>query len=161
MNVQFIRAENDAPIERIYIAAITLKNFRGARNTRAHLFRSGYSANELDALAGKGVVGPADPATPPELIPADGERAALECVLEAFTLAEGEALAAYLKERYADQISDVFICPMDLPAPLGVGPLAKLPETGRSGFIHFDRAKNYPLPFAFKGYYELDAAPDA
>ena len=140
--------------ERVFIGAAVLKSLRGKEHVEAQLFRA-EPATGLEALKGQGLVAAADPALPPELLAGATEEAALECLLEAFTAEEARAIAAYLQERYEDQVESLVFCPIDLPVPLGVGPLAKIPETGASGFVNFDLAPDYPLKFKFRGYYDL------
>lgn len=141
--------------ERIYIAAATLKELRGRKNVEVQLFRPGATAEEMAALRDQGLVGDPPPEMPKELLAGATMENALACLLEAFTAAETEQLAAYLQERYADQVERLVICPMTLPVPLGVGPLAQIPESDSSGFLNFDLAPDYPLPFRFRGFYEF------
>lgn len=155
MEIKFVEARNTHGLDRIYIAAAQLANFRGKPHLETQLFRSGADEAELVSLRGMGLVGAPDPEMPPEVLTGATEDAALHCVLEAFTLVEARQLADYLGNRYADQMERLVICPMDLPIPLGVGSLAAIPETATSGFINFDLARDYPLPFKFKGYYDL------
>lgn len=149
MKLDFHRAEKPA-LERIYIAALYLDNFRGRENVEVQLFRPGAAESEIQALKGKNLVAAALPA-----LEGASEDAALACLLEAFTLAEAEKLSAYISERYGQQAQKLVICPMDLPVPLGVGPLAALPEGKNSGFLNFDLAPDYPLDFRFRGYFDL------
>lgn len=144
-------------LDRIYVASAMLANFRGQSHVETQIFRHGFDEGEVEAIRNRGLVGKPDPAMPPELIAGATEDAALRCILEAFTEAEIDALASYLEKRYGDQIEKLVIAPLDLPAPLGVGPLAGIPEGGKSGFINFDKAPGYDLPFAIKAYYDLDA----
>lgn len=141
---------------RIHIAALVLKNFQNRPNVEIQLFRPGGDPSELAGMARAGLVGPAMAGMPPELIRDATEEAAIACLLEAFTASEIRQMTDYLQERYASQISGITICPMRLPVPLGIGPLAGLPEGARSGFINFDQAPGYPLDFPFRGYYDLD-----
>lgn len=141
--------------ERLYIAAITLREFRGQENVDVQLFRANVDPEEIDALRGKNLVGLPDPETPQEFLAGATEDAALGCLLESFTQDEAEALAEYMQSRYGEQIASMDIAPLPLPVPLGVGPLAKIPEGEHSGFMNFDRAPDYPLTFAVRGYYEL------
>lgn len=145
----------DAPLKRIYIASAILKNFRGHQSLQIHLLRSGAGGEELEAIRDLGLVGPPDPAMPAELLAGATEEAALRCILESFTEEECDLLAEYLESRYGDQIEKLSICPLELPAPLGVGPLGDIPESASSGFINFDEARDYPLPFRFKAFYQL------
>lgn len=158
MEIRMIEAK-DAALDRIYIATAVLENFRGHKHVEAHLFRSGADKGELEALRGKNLVAPPDPRMPAELLAGATEDAALGCILEAFTRQEADDLCAYLQKRYADQIESLVICPMELPVPLGVGPLADIPQSGKSGFIRFDRAGDYPLGFGLSGYYDLGEQP--
>lgn len=157
MKVEKIRANPDLPIDRVYFASAVMNGFRGRDNIDLQLFRVGATEAELDALRGRELVGMADPQIPPQALAGASEDAALECMLEAFTEEEADQLAAYLQERYSDQFSSLAICPMDVPVPLGIGPLAKIPESGNSGFINFDLAPGYPLDFRFRGYFDLQA----
>lgn len=140
---------------RIHIAALVLKNFQNRENVEIQLFRPGGDPAELAGLARSELVGPALADMPPELISGATEDAAIACLLEAFTAAEIRQMTDYLQERYSGQIAEISICPLQLPVPLGIGPLAGLPEGARSGFINFDLAPGYPLDFAFRGYYDL------
>lgn len=146
----------DKPVnapERIFIGAVVLKSLRGQDHVEVQLFRTG-AAESIEELKGKGLVCAPDPAIPTELLSGATEEAALECLLETFTGEEAWQIAKYLEERYGDHVESIVFCPMDLPVPLGVGPLARIPETESSGFVNFDLAPDYPLPFSFKGFYE-------
>lgn len=156
MELEFMDCQVEAPIDRVYIASAMLANFRGRQHVEAHLFRPGATAEEIESLKGKCLVGEADPAMPAEVLAGATEEAALGCIAESFTKEEAHLLAEYLQNRYADQIEKLTICPISLPVPLGVGPLAKIPEGHASGFINFDQARDYKLPFALKGYYDLE-----
>ncbi len=158
METEFIKAESEI-CPRIYIASAILKNFRGHQQVDAHIFRHGASAVEMAALRGKNLVGPPDPAMPAEILAGATEDAALACILEAFTREEAEQLAAYLGARYGEQIEKLTICPLQLPVPLGLGPIGAIPQTAKAGFINFDTARDYALPFAIKAYYDLEQAP--
>ena len=129
MECEFIWAEDEARLPRRYIAVATLNNFRGKKNVEAHIFRTGASENEMEALKYKNLVSPADPSVPAEVLSGATEEMALACLLEAFTRDEALKLANYLENRYKTQISRLEICPMNLPAPFGIGPLAMIPET--------------------------------
>lgn len=155
MEVEFREAPGNGPIERIYIAAVILKNLRGSQNVEVQLFRPIYDHAEIEELKNKGLVSDTEPGMPAELMAGATEESALACLLESFTLEEARAIAKYLEDRYADQAVSLTICPMKLPVPLGLGPLQSVPETEKSGFIHFDKAPDYPLDFQFKGYYDL------
>lgn len=165
MEIRRLAAPEAASCDRIYVMAATLKAFKGRRHVEVHIFRHGATQAELDALRHKGLVGPADPSMPPQLLAGATEERALACLLEAFTAGESEALAAWLETRYADQMERLTICPLELPVPLGVGPLGEIPEGGSTGFIRFDQARGYALPFAARGFYDLSAqtahSPDA
>lgn len=155
MEKHIIEAPADAPISRIYIMGAVLKHFKGRSDVEIHIFRHGADDGELAALQGRNLVGPADPEVPPEALAGATEEAALRCLLEAFTKEEADALADWLETRYADQISDLYVSPMDLPVPLGVGPLGLVPSGRTNGFICFDAVHGYPLPFVARGYYDL------
>ncbi|MDY3810584.1 hypothetical protein FYJ44_00160 [Desulfovibrio sp. PG-178-WT-4] len=155
MEKQSIAAPDNAPLDRIYIIAATLNAFKGRRHVEVHIFRHGATDEELAALEGKKLVGPPDPAVPPQVLQGATEKAALRCVLEAFTAEESQALVAYLEQRYAEHIEKIMVCPMDLPVPLGVAPLSGIPEGKSTGFIRFDAVPDYPLPFVARGFYDL------
>lgn len=150
--------------DRIYVLAATLKTFRGQRHVETHIIRHGATEEELAALRGKGLV-TADPDIPAALLEGATEDRALRCLLEAFTAEESEALAGWLQQNHADRIEKLVICPLELPVPLGVGPLGEIPEDGQTGFIRFDAAPGYALPFAARAFYDLstqtsgDASP--
>lgn len=147
----------DLPLDRIYIVAATLKTFKGRRHVDVQIFRPGAGDDEVEAIRNLGLVAPADPSIPPEVLQGATEDAALRCILEAFTAEESRALLAYLEERYAEHIEKITICPMDIPVPLGVAPLADIGESNTTGFIRFDAVRDYSLPFAAHGYYDLSA----
>lgn len=144
------------PLERIYIAACELAQFRGGKNVEVQLFRTGATPAELAALGDKDWVGAPPADMPAELLQGATREAALQCLLEAFTEKEIEELCEYLQKRYGNQITRLTICPMNLPVPLGVGPLGQIPETESSGFIKFDEAPGYNLNFGFRGYFDLN-----
>ena len=155
MEKQSIAAPDNAPLDRIYIIAATLNAFKGRRHVEVHIFRHGATDEELTALEGKKLVGPPDPAVPPQVLQGATEEAALRCVLEAFTAEESQELVAYLEQRYAEHIEKITVCPMDLPVPLGVAPFSGIPEGKSTGFIRFDAVPDYPLPFVARGFYDL------
>ena len=115
MEKYFAAAPTDAPMDRVYIACITLSAFKGRRHVEAHLFRYGADAAELAALLDKDLVGPPDPDVPQEILQGATREAALRSILEAFTLEECKALVAYLEQRYADHIEKVTVCPLEMP----------------------------------------------
>lgn len=157
MRIKWLKAEKKEPIDRIYIAAVTLKEFRQKKNVEAQLFRAGVTEAEMEAYKGKNLVGPAPAEIPAEVLKGATGEAALACLLEAFTEEEIGEMAKYLEERYGGQMEKLDIGPMELPVPLGIGPLGQIPETENSGFINFDLAPGYPLNFKFKGYYDLNS----
>ena len=152
-----IPAPPDAPLDRIYIITLVMRTFKGRRDVEAHLFKAGTDPVELASLRDKGLVG--KPCAEPggSQAPHGSEDDALQTVLEAFTAEEGNLLLDYLKERYTDQIARVTVCPLELPVPLGVVPLSAIPEGKTMGFIRFDAVRDYPLPFAVRAFYDLDA----
>lgn len=158
MKMEFHSIEDGYGIERRYIAMVTLNNFRGHANVDVHLFRIGADSAEMEALKPLKLVSPVSPEIPSAILAGATEENALACLLETFTKEEASLMKEYLDASYGDQINSLVFCPMELPIPLGLGPLAKIPESSRAGFINFDLAANYNLPFKFKGYYDLDAA---
>lgn len=157
MEILRLDAPTPSQCDRVYVLGATLKAFRGQRHVETHIIRHGATEEELAALRGKGLVAPPDPAMPAALLEGATEDRALRCLLEAFTAEESEALAAWLERRYADRIEKLVICPLELPVPLGVGPLGEIPEGGQTGFIRFDAAPGYSLPFAARAFYDLSA----
>lgn len=158
MEINFIEADEEPVYPRAYVASMRLANFKGHKDVEAHIFRYAYPEEEIGELAELDLVGPPDAAMPAELVAGATKEAALKCILEAFTREESEQLASYLKEKYEDQIVSLYIAPLNLPAPLGVGPLAEIPEGENSGFIKFDKAPGYSLPFKARAYYDLSNA---
>lgn len=157
MEKYFAAAPSDAPLERIYIVTIILNAFKGRRHVEAHLFRHGADTAELAALLDMDVVGPPDPSIPAQVLQGATREAALRCILEAFTQEECKALTEYLETRYAEHIEKIAVCPLDMPVPLGVAPLSNIPEGKTTGFICFDKAPDYPLPFVVRAFYDLDS----
>lgn len=158
MKLNITQAEGSILPERIYVAAAVLKEFRGRENVEMQLFRPGAPIEEARELERFNPIGDPPADMPAEVLAGATREAALACLLECFTFAEIEKLAAYLQERYPDHIVELAACPMDLPAPLGLGPLGAIPESETSGFINFDQAPDYPLDFKFKGFYDLSAS---
>lgn len=158
MEVKFIEAEEETVYPRSYVISMRLANFKGYKDVEAHIFRYAYPEEEIEELAGLDLVGPPDVDMPAELVAGATKEAALKCILEAFTKEESEELAQYLKEKYEDQIVSLYVAPLNLPAPLGVGPLAEIPEGEKSGFIKFDKAPGYNLPFKARAYYDISNA---
>ena len=68
MEKQSIAAPSDALLDRVYIVAATLSAFKGRRHVEVHIFRHGATEEELAALQGKKLVGPPDPAVPPQVL---------------------------------------------------------------------------------------------
>ena len=155
MEIQFIPAPAEPPVARIYIATAILGNFKGHRKVEAHLFRNYATDYEYAEMKELGLVGAPDPRMPKALLEGATEEAAIKCILEAFTEQEARDIGDWLNEKYGEQIEKLMIYPMDLPVPLGIGPLNSIPEGKNSGFIRFDRAKDYPFPFELKAYYDL------
>ena len=85
METILVPTQFDLPLDRIYIVAATLKTFKGRRHVDVQIFRPGAGDDELEAIRGLGLVAPADPSIPPEVLQGATEEAALRCILEAFT----------------------------------------------------------------------------
>ena len=160
MELLFAPAKGPLPLDRVYIATAILKSFRSRRRVEAQIFRPGATEAEVAALMGKGLVAPADPSVPPQILQGATEEAALRCILEAFTEEEAGALARYLDDRYGDQMERLTVCPMEVPVPMGVGPLEGIAGGKTSGFIRFNAVKDYPLSFPAWGYYDLNQPVD-
>ena len=167
MELTVIPVEGTPPVERIHVISVTIRTFKGRRNVQAHLFRltgeaetgEAASAEALASLRGMpGLVGgPLEPDAPgaEDLTGPEAETDALRTVLEAFTEAERDAVVNYLSQRYADRLTCIIACPLQLPVPRGVVPFSALPEGKTMGVIRFDEVPRYPLPFAIRGFYDL------
>lgn len=152
-----IAASHYETLERIYIITAILKTFKGRRNVEVHLFRDNPDVAELESLRTMDLVGKANSETPAGCDSPEAAEDALRTVLEAFTAEEGNLLLEYLDTRYADQFAKVVVCPLEIPIPLGVVPLSSIPEGKTMGFINLSAVRDYPLPFAVQGFYDLDA----
>lgn len=159
MELNIIPVEGTPPVARTHVISVTIRTFKGRRNVQAHLFRLAdetEAAEELAALRGvPGLVGaPLEPGAD-DLTGPEAETDALRTVLEAFTEAERDAVVDYLSRRYADRLTCIIACPLQLPVPRGVVPFSALPEGKTMGVIRFDDVPRYPLPFAMRGFYDL------
>ncbi len=154
MELRFTEAESTT-FDRVYGMDAVLKNFKGCQHLEITLFRYGAKKEELDALVGKNLVGAPDPDVPAAVLEGATEERGLQYILENFTREEVDQFISYAKGRYADQIEELIVAPLDIPVPLGTGPLAAIPVSGNSGFICFDKAKDYPLPFAVRAYFDF------
>lgn len=150
METNIIPADGTEPIARVHVLSITIHTFKGRKNVEAHLFRHTQEASEADTYDWDSLIGaqmdPEHPGTPED---------AKKMLLEAFTQEERDSIIDYLSKRYEGKLSSITACPMELPVALGVTPLSAIPEGKTMGFIRFDDANNYPLPFAFRGFYDL------
>ncbi|MEG6505320.1 hypothetical protein [Nitratidesulfovibrio sp. 1201_IL3209] len=162
MELNVIPVEGTPPVARIHVISVTIRTFKGRRNVQAHLFRLSGEAETAEGLAAlravPGLVGAAlEPNAPgaDDLTGPEAETDALRTVLEAFTEAERDAVVDYLSQRYADRLTCVIACPLQLPVPRGVVPFSALPEGKTMGVIRFDEVPRYPLPFAIRGFYDL------
>lgn len=140
-------------LERVYLIQAIIKSFKGRRDVVVHLFRNDTDEAELGELRNMQIVGKPDKETPEDAT----EENALHSVLEAFTAEEGNALLAYLEKHYADHVTKVLVCPLDIPVPLGMVPFSSIPEGKSMGFIRFDALESYSLPFGVHGFYDLEA----
>ncbi len=156
MEIAFTKADGETTFPRIYGIDAVLKNFKGCQHLEITLFRHGASDEELAALQGLQLVGGPDPDVPPEVLQGATEENALRFLLENFTGAEVEQFLPYLEKRYGDLVEKVIVAPVDIPVPLGTGPLGRLPVGKDSGFICFDQAEQYPLPFAVRAYFDFE-----
>ncbi|MBQ9536629.1 MAG: hypothetical protein IJU79_02445 [Desulfovibrionaceae bacterium] len=155
MNITFDKIPNPR-YARCYGIDAIVKNFKGCQHLEITLFRSGATAAELEEVKRLDLVGPPEPEVPPEVLQGATEEGALRYVLENFTESEAEQFLQYCQDRYADLFETILIAPLELPVPLGAGPLAALPTTPTSGFICFDQAPNYPLNFAVRAYFDFN-----
>lgn len=162
MELTVIPVEGTPPVQRIHVISVTIRTFKGRRNVQAHLFRLAGEDDAAKDLANlravPGLVGaPLDPDAPgsDDLSGPEAETDALRTVLESFTEAERDAVVDYLSQRYADRLTCIIACPLQLPVPRGVVPFSALPEGKTMGVIRFDEVPRYPLPFAIRGFYDL------
>ncbi|MBD5608056.1 MAG: hypothetical protein HDQ93_04305 [Desulfovibrio sp.] len=152
MDINFVSSGENRDAPRQYLAVCSLRNFKGHKKVETHLFRGGWKPEEAKEIARLDLVSEDSP-LPEELRDNISREATLECLLETFTIDEAREIADYLRERYADQIERLDICPIELPLPLGMTALGRIQPTETSGFIEFAKAKNYPLAFELRGYY--------
>lgn len=157
MEITFVPAPSDAPLDRMYIIAATLNTFKGRKHVDVQIFRAEADEAELERLHKLDIVSAPDPSVPPQVLQGATRDAALRYVLEAFTEEESRSLTAYLENRYSGHIERLLVCPLDLPVPLGVGPLAGIGEGKTTGIIRFEAVPDYPLPFVVHGFYDLAA----
>ncbi len=150
MQTTILEAGADSPIERIYSISITIRTFKGRRNVEAHIFRCDADMAEADGYDWNSLIGP--PMDPQHPGTAEDARKTL---MEAFTQKERDAVVAYLAERYGSRLESILACPVELPVPLGVTPLSSITDGKSFGFIRFTDVKEYPLPFAIRGFYDL------
>ncbi len=153
MEYRIIAASPLIELERIYLIQVTLKSFKGRKDVIAYLFKKDIDETELDALLAMDLVDKANSDTPQGATAND----ALLSILEAFTAEEGNIVLDYLKDRYAEQITEVVVSPIELPITLGMVPFSAIPEGKTMGFIRFDAVGDYSLPFVIHGFYDLDA----
>lgn len=156
MQKKFAPALGTEPTDRIYTISVTIRSFKGRKNVQVHLFRSDIPEDELQ-----------DPNVL-ICIDTDCEKYKLEphltgrlddtkqMILESFTQDEADAIVAYLEKRYHSRLGELQVMPLTFPVPQGTMPLATIPEGKSMGFIRFDKVTDYPLSFAFRGFYDLD-----
>ncbi|MCR4667613.1 MAG: hypothetical protein K5657_10070 [Desulfovibrio sp.] len=159
MEIQFTEAF-DKTIDRIYGIDAVLRNFKGCQHLEVTLIRMGHTEEELNhlkELMAKGVdlVDEENPEVPKEVLKEATVDAALSCILENFTREEVDQFIPYVKKRYSDLIEKLIIAPTPLPVPLGAGSIGLLPTTRESGFIKFEKAPDYPLPFVVHAYFNF------
>lgn len=157
MKIEKIEAAPECPLERIYIMAGIVKLFKGKKNVEIQIIRPFAKPEELAELKAEALVAAPGPELPEELVQNSSIEKALRCILEAFTDEESKLVSDYLEKRYGDKFELLQICPVDLPVPFGVAPLAEIPESDSSGFIRFENASDYALDFPVWGYYDLAA----
>ena len=155
MEVKFNKIDNPL-YERCYGIDAILKNFKGCPNLEITLFRFGATEAELEAIKDLDLVGPAEPSVPKEVLQGATKEGALRCILENFTAEEVEQFLSYCEKRYSDLFAKILVAPLELPIPLGAGPLGALPVTTSSGFICFELAPNYPLNFMVRAYFDFE-----
>lgn len=155
MEIAFTKAADETQFPRIYGMDAILKNFKGCPHLEITLFRHGADAEELEALYGKNLVGAPDPDVPAEVLSGATEEGGLRFLLENFTHEEVEQFLPYVEKRYGHLIEKIIVAPVEIPVPLGTGPLGMLPASKNAGFICFDKAENYPLPFAVRAYFDF------
>lgn len=150
MQTNIFPADETAGIDRIYSISITIRTFKGRRGVEAHIFRSQPDLAEAEHYDWSALVGdPMDPQHPGSVEDVQ------KTLLETFTEQERDAVIAFLAERYGSRLECITACPVELPIPLGVTPLSSITEGKTLGFIRFDTIRDFPLPFAIRGFYDL------
>ena len=155
MDIEFNEAEPGLPFDRVYGIDVILRNFKGCPHCELTLFRYGATEEELEALKGRNLVVD-NPDVPREVLAGATEENALKYLLENFTREEVTQFLDYLEKRYADLVEKVIVAPLEVPVPLGTGPIAPYPATKTAGFVCFDKADDYPLPFAVRAYFDFN-----
>ncbi|SHI67623.1 hypothetical protein ACQ0P8_03055 [Halodesulfovibrio aestuarii] len=156
MQKEIVSAPGNTPIDRIYAMTIVIRSFKGRKHVEVHLFRSDIPEEErqdtnllrcIDTDYEKQKLSPDLTGTLEDT---------KEMILESFTKEERDMIISYLEERYQTRLEGIFAAPLSFPVPQGTMPLASIPEGKSMGFIKFDKVHEYPLPFNFRGFYDLD-----
>lgn len=148
MEITIVPPAEPLPCERAWAMSMTIRSFKGRREVEAHLFRPAWpEAEEQDA----DLSGLVDASSGPEADRTGSRRV----ILESFTTAERDQLAAYLREHYASRLAGVRCVPLEFPVPAGLTPLSAMDEGKSIGLIRFERIPHFHLPFPVRGLYDL------
>ena len=160
MELHITPGDGTEKIARSHAISLTIKTFKGRKNVDVHLFRYGMETEEEHAIAWQDIIATTASAESSHSVAdeAGAEKAqedARKMVLEMFTETERDTIITFLKEQYGRHLVRLTSAPVTFPVPLGVAPLSAISEGKTMGFIRFDTAKQYSLPFRFRGFYDL------
>ena len=156
MRKSILPANGSEPTPRVYSMSVIIKSFKGRKNVQAHLFRYGISSDELKNMETEGCI-ETDRSKYSHLPHLNGSlEDTKHMVLENFTAQERDHIIKYLEKRYASRLEAIEAGPVIFPIPQGTMPLCSIPEGKSMGFIKFESVPDYPLPFNFRGFYDLD-----
>lgn len=149
MQIHSVSSERPLPADRAYVMTMTINSFKGRRNVTVHLFRPEYDEAEQGEYTWEHLLGDAiEPGV-------DAVEGSQKVLLEAFTKDERDAIIEYVKDKYADRVSEVEARPMSFPIPKGLTPLSAIPEGKSIGLVRFSKLPNFDLPFSLHGLYDL------
>ncbi|MCG8529120.1 MAG: hypothetical protein MI749_00480 [Desulfovibrionales bacterium] len=156
MQIQITPATGNEPTNRVYSMYIIIRSFKGRKNVQAHLFRYGISSEDLSKFDPTGCIDTIEPTSSNKAYLSGSMEDTKHMVLESFTEKERDAVIQYLKKRYVSRLDFIEATPLSFPVPKGTMPLCSIPEGKSMGFIRFENMPGYPLPFSFRGFYDLD-----
>lgn len=153
---EIISAKGTEPISRVYSISIIIRSFKGRRNVQAHLFRTSIGNDELNSPYLTGCIDTASShQAVAHCLPGSIEDTK-RMILETFTREERDDVIRYVEKQYGNRLEAVTAAPISFPVPKGTMPLCSFPEGKSMGFIRFEDMPDYPLPFTFHGFYDLE-----